>query len=578
MAKKSYKDIDVDMESYSGDDIETVRYLDKMYETGKNARKAQVTRWRRNEELYNGDILKPFNLPKYKTRIETNIVHSVIETMYSIITDREPKVDVMPREDGQMEAAYQAQQSIEWVLEDKKVQRAVSGMKRDSLLYGNGFLKIAVIDDEIQFINVDPFTVFVDPLATSMDDLDCIIFATPTYVDIVKEKYGKKVKAEGKLDEFRSFIKQNKEYATDKAPSIESSHKGGEGDGVSTDYKGGQCILKEAWYRKGSELRLATWCGTTLLQDEKAPYDFIPVVSSKNYPSAHSFWGKGEPEIIASLAVGSSIALSQGMDNLILQGSPVVIMSKSLAKIPGNRMTDKPGHVVYVNGPHERIDRLPAGNISASTLPMAETMMRLADNVSGVHEVTKGMTPGSVTASRAIQQLNEASQTIIRAKEREIGIDAIIDIYKITLKLLKKNYSKTINVRKPAADGTGFMFDKIEPYNLNDDMDFSYVPGSSMPESRAARRDEAISLLQLGLLDEEGFWRWTQMDNTKERLNMIAKAKAERDDAMSQELDVVNSSTDENEILEALLRQREITGQAEQTRQAKVEGTRAENQ
>ena len=266
------------------------------------------------------------------------------------------------------------------------------------------------------------------------------------------------------------------------------------------------------------------------------------------------------------------------MDNLILQGSPVVVMSKSLSKIPGNRMTDKPGHVIFTNGPHERVDRLPAGNISASTLPIAETLMRLADNVSGVHEVTKGMTPGSVTASRAISQLNEASQTIIRAKEREIGIDAIIDIYKITLKLLQKNYSKTINIRKPASDGTGFMFEKIEPYDLNTDMDFSYVPGSSMPESRAARRDEAISLLQLGLLDEEGFWRWTQMDNTKERLNMIAKAKADRDQAMSQELDVVNSSTDENEILEALLRQREITGQAEQTRQAKVEGTRAENQ
>ena len=247
MANKSYKDLDIDMDSYSGSDMDTIKYLEKMYLAGKDARKAQVVRWRRNEELYNGDILKPFNLPKYKTRIEINIVHSVLETMYAIITDRFAKVDVMPREDGQMEAAYQAQQSIEWVLEDKKVQRAVSGMKRDSLLFGNGFLKIAVIDDEIQFVNVDPFTVFVDPLATSIDDMDCIIFATPTYVETVKEKYGKAVKSEGKLDEFRSFIKQNKEYATDKVPPIESSHKGGEGDKTSTDYKGGQCILNEAW-------------------------------------------------------------------------------------------------------------------------------------------------------------------------------------------------------------------------------------------------------------------------------------------------------------------------------------------
>ena len=575
MAKEYSKDID--MEAYENGDLGTIRYLEKMYEAGREFRKRQVSRWRRNEELYNGDLLKPFNLPKYKTRIEPNIVHSVLETMYSIITDRPPKVDVMPKEDGQMQAAYQAQESIEWVLQDKKVQRAVSGMKRDGLLYGNGFLKIAVIDDEIEFINADPFTVFIDPLATSIQDMECIIFATPTYVDTIKDKYKKDVKPEGRIDEFRSFIKQNKEYATDKTPELQSSRDSG-GDSKSTDYKGGQCILKEAWYYKNGELHLATWSGKTLLQDEKAPYDFIPVVMFKNYPSSHSVWGKGEPEIIESLAVGSSIALSQGMDNLILQGSPVVIMSKSLAKIPGNRMTDKPGHVVYVNGPHERIDRLPAGNISASTLPLAESMIGLADNVSGVHEVTKGMTPGSVTASRAIQQLNEASQTIIRAKEREIGIDAIIDIYKITLQLLSKNYSKTINIRKPSTDGSGFMFEKVEPYNLNPDMDFSYVPGSSMPESRAARRDEAMSLLQLGVLDEESFWRWTQMDITKERLDAIAQSRAEREQAISQEMEVMQNSTNEDEILEALLRQREMTGQAEQTRTAMVEGDRAKNQ
>jgi hypothetical protein len=333
-----------------------------------------------------------------------------------------------------------------------------------------------------------------------------------------------------------------------------------EEDGNSQDYKGGQALLKECWYYEGGELRLATFCGKTLLQDEKSPYKHFPLVTFKNYPSAHSFYGKGEPEVIESLAVGSSIALSQGMDNLILQGNPVVVMSKSLSKIPGNRMTDKPGQVLWTNNPSERIDRLPAGNISASTLPFAQSMIEFADMVSGVHEISRGINPTGVVASRAIQQLQEASQQIIRAKEKSIGADAIIDIYKQTLSLLAKNYAETISVRRYLEDGSGYQFEDIQPYDLDPDMDFKYKEGSSMPESRVGRFDSAIDLLQLGLLDEEGFWRWTQMDITKEKLEEIAQARKQRQEAVKQEVETISQSTDEDEIMDSLLRYRELTG------------------
>lgn len=550
---------DIDVASYANDELGRVNELEKKFQSARDARKSQVMRWRRNEELYNGQMLKPFNLPKYKTRIEPNVIHSVVETMFAILTDRPSKVDIMPKREEQIESAMQAQEAVEWVMDNKKAQRSIRYMKRDGLIYGNGFLKTCIIDKEIEFVVPDPFTVFIDPLATSIEDASCIIFATPTYIDDVKDKYGKKVHPEGKMDEYRSFIKLDKQYATDKVPELQTQSSLEE-DGNSHDYKGGQALLKEAWYYKGSELRLATWCGKTLLQDEKAPYDFMPLVTFKNYPSAHSIWGKGEPEVIESLAVGSSIALSQGMDNLILQGNPVVVMSKSLSKIPGNRMTDRPGQVLWTNNPSERIDRLPAGNISSSTLPFAQSMIELADMVSGVHEISRGINPTGVVASRAIQQLQEASQQIIRAKEKSIGADAIIDIYKNTLSLLAKNYPKTISIRRYSDDGGGYQFDNIQPYDLDPDMDYKYKEGSSMPESRVGRFDSAIDLLQLGLLDEEGFWRWTQMDITKEKLQEIAKMRKERKQAMEQEMNTISNSTDEDEIMDSLLRYRELSG------------------
>lgn len=549
----------IDVEAYASDEISRVKELEKKFQSAKDARKAQALRWRRNEELYNGQMLKPFNLPKYKTRIEPNVIHSVVETMFAILTDRPSKVDIMPKRENQIESAIQAQEAVEWVMDSKKAQRAIRYMKRDGLIYGNGFLKTCIVDDEIEFIVPDPFTVFIDPLATSIEDANCIIFATPTYVDMIKERYGKEVKPEGKMNEYRSFIKLDKQYATDKVPELETQSPLEE-DGSSQDYKGGQALLKEGWYYKGGELRLATWCGNVLLQDEKAPYEFMPLVTFKNYPSAHTIWGKGEPEVVESLAVGSSIALSQGMDNLILQGNPVVVMSKSLSKIPGNRMTDKPGQVLWVNNPSEKIDRMPAGNISSSTLPFAQSMIELADMVSGVHEISRGINPTGVVASRAIQQLQEASQQIIRAKEKSIGGDAIIDIYKNTLSLLAKNYPKTISIRRFAEDGSGYQFEDIQPYDLDSDLDFKYKEGSSMPESRVGRFDSAIDLLQLGLLDEEGFWRWTQMDITKEKLQEIAKMRKQRQQAVESEVNTISESTDEDEIMDSLLRYRELTG------------------
>ena len=191
---------------------------------------------------------------------------------------------------------------------------------------------------------------------------------------------------------------------------------------------------------------------------------------------------------------------------------------------------------------------------------MAESMLSLADQVSGVHDITQGRSPTGVTASRAIQQLQEASQATIRAKEREIGIDAIIDVYKMVLSLLVNNYSKTISIRKFAEDGSGYEFKQVQPYELDVDMDFSYVPGSSMPESRASRMDQAIDLLQLGLLDAESFWRWTQGDITKDILDQIAQAKAEQQRQIEAEVDTISNSTDEDEIMDSLLRYRSLNG------------------
>ena len=80
-------------------------------------------------------------------------------------------------------------------------------------------------------------------------------------------------------------------------------------------------------------------------------------------------------------------------------------------------------------------------------------------------------------------------------------------------------------------------------------MDFRYVPGSSMPENRASRFDQALDLVQLGLLTPDQFWRWTQKDISKEILEELLQQKKQQQDMMMQQQDIVQNSTDPNPLI-----------------------------
>ena len=564
---------------YSPSDKERklLSYLRKMFDASKKARSHKVKRWRRNEELYNGDFFKPFKLPKYKSRIVANVVHSTVESIYSIMTDRFPKVDIMPKRKEQIQDAMKSQEAVEIEMDKAKCNRAVRGLKRDGIIYGNGFLKTIIKNGRVSYSVPDIYTVFVDPLATNIDNAKCLTFANPTYVkDVVRMfKNGKYVKPEGNVDEYKSFIRNPEtDSGTAQVSTVQGS--GVSANDVRTDYMektplteiedydygDGQVILKETWYYDDEgDLCLATWTDKVLLQKVKSPYPQIPVAMFKNYADEHHFWGKGEPEIIEPLAVGTSVLLSQGVDNLIYHGNPAWVVAKNVVKDPSMRPTDKPGQVFYTDNPSQSIQRLPAGNISSSTIPLADSLLRITDQVSGVHDITQGRNPAGVTSGRAIGQLQEASQQIIRTKEREVGSDTIIEVYKQTLGLIKNNYEEDIDVRKFNQSGAGYEFYKIHPSEVDDDMDFKYVPGSSMPESRASRFDQALDLVQLGLLDAKQFWMWTQKDMSKEILDEILEQEKQQEEEMQRLVEVLNTSTNPAEIQQAQLMMRELMGQ-----------------
>lgn len=125
--------------------------------------------------------------------------------------------------------------------------------------------------------------------------------------------------------------------------------------------------------------------------------------------------------------------------------------------------------------------------------------------------------------------------------------------------MLKYNYEQNIEIRSMSEEGQ-YEFTSIAPYELDDDMDFRYIPGSSLPENRASRFDQALDLVQIGLLTPEQFWRWTQKDISKEILEEMLEQKRQAMEMMQQQQEVMQTSTDPQEIEDALLVQQAMMG------------------
>lgn len=582
----------------SPEDKKKIEALDKMYEEAKEARQHKVGRWRRNEELMQGQLLKPFNLPKYKNRTEPNFIFPVVETNHDLITDRPPKVDVLPApKSDDPEAVEKASEDAilvqETVMEEWErcdAVQAIAGMRYDGLVYGIGFVKGTIRNGKCHFAVPDVYSVFPDPLATKVENAKYVIFVTPRYVIDIAADYpdGKYVKTEGRVDEFRAFRKyetqpeQTLTQVTDTtgARTDYFEEQGPLAEGGKGDYGGGMALEKECWYWEEGQLRLCTWAGNILLQDkgpdelEGAGIDEIPLVAWRNYASPHDFWGEGEPEKIESIVIGNAIMMSQAIDNMVKNGNPERIRPISFQKIPGNRPTDRPGHVAYVKDPRElaMIKNLPPPPLSAHLMPMLDVYRRDKDAVSRVHDITYGRQPTGVTAFRAIAALQEAAQQGIRKKERESGKYAVVPLFRQTIKLLRR-YEQPIIVKKSGDAMLRDEYRAVMPDEIATEVNLRYVPGSSMSDSRGARLDEAMELLGRQILQtREEFLNYAMQGYAylKKLQDQEQEQKRRMQEEMLEDMQILqraeegDPSISEDDIMGAKLRIGERMGSFEQ--------------
>jgi len=254
--------------------------------------------------------------------------------------------------------------------------------------------------------------------------------------------------------------------------------------------------------------------------------------------------------------------ISFALDVLTLMGNPIWMIPSSSGVDPEN-LTNRPGLNVEYDGdnPPRREEGV---QLQPYVLQLADKMADWFDSIGGSQDVTRGVQPTGVTAASAIDSLQEAAQTRVRQKARNLDyylqdvgrhwlsrtmqFRTAPQMYRLTgqdgvqkyFKMHVEKFDKTEAQQQPVVDEmgqmvvdpatgqpimqevqvptgeTGHRFN-VQPYNENGmtdptqmkvyemrgKLDVKVVTGSSLPFAKAERAQKLLNLFDRGIVDDE---------------------------------------------------------------------------
>ncbi len=500
--------------------------------------------WRRNEEMVNGDHFAIFkNHDPDKSKVVLNLCFEVIETIMPILTDILPKPDVMPDPatienidlKTMMDTAQKIEDGVYHQWRGAEMPEEWPMAAKSALLYGNGPIRMLTGDGKFMEIDpVDIFGWFLDPSTKSVKKASWIMTAMPIYLSTLHRTYGDKakgVKAQGRLDAFRSFHlfpEQSRgtssETMSGTAPETASiTDLVGTGEKADKDNLD-QVLLIDAWLdhevdydeefvsEEGGEApksretyRHITIAGDRVLVYEESDYEIgdPPFTQIINYPQPNSPWGKGESEQIETMNLAADVILSEAVDGTILAGNPPLKITQDVKKANPNGIKVGPKEEIVLPNRLSLVEWMQHKGLPAEAMRLPMMFVDFINTVSGVTDVTQGRTPARVTAGYAIDKLQSAAQGRIRFKEKSSLRGPLVDIYKHIIRHIKNNLKEPVAFIKRDRMSGAY---RPASYGADDfkDQDFIVRAGIPITENKSQMMELIIQIAPiLGLTPDE---------------------------------------------------------------------------
>lgn len=501
-----------------------------------------MDKWKEYMSAYKGTYFQNKNLPDYKSNEISNHVFSTIETIRPIMTDNNPKFLAVPSTPQGMEFSADVQTALDYEWDREKMPLKLPAQLIPMLVYGNAvwFVQWDGKDGEYGNISikpVDPFNIFPDPLAESIDNSEFLVYATYRNANQIKQQFPEKASAiEGSRITMSELVAERDNNDTQDANQVLILEMWCR-DWVTMD----ETIegKKQLKYPKGRVITCLPELGI-LLSDKKNPYKDgkFPFVLMKNYDIPFEFWGVGEVEQIMSPQHYVNELTNQIIDNAKNTANMQWIIDKN-SGIGQGKLTNRPGLVIRKTpGSEVRRDTPPA--MPNYVREQIEVLKKDIQDISGVFDSLKGEQQGSVTAASAILALQEASQARIRLKIKLMEA-SLSELAQIVYSRMQQFWKLDRWVRVTDVEGNP-SFREIGTQVLSNDYDLKVMAGSTMPVNRNAMLDLMIRLAQtngedgLPLVDRKAVLEFLPTGDKKAITDRFAELQAQQQQAQQAQL------------------------------------------
>lgn len=483
-------------------------------------------------------------------------IYPIISALVGWMTDQRIRFQCVASSDPHSQYSNFQQklaQDLETVLDSLWVNQSfeseVEKVLFDSFIYGTGFFK-CVYDPGSDggagnpvMRRCDPFTLFIDPNATSLDDANYVIEARElSLVEFERRFPNRGDVIDDDMGAGYSLPRRDSTETGGKAPMANlAAHSGGSGTvppvygkpgqgGRVSDsaYYDGSITVFEAWIKEntlfspepgddeGEPFNVTEWrciitTGSHVLMNERAmdmwQHGLHPYVRYTNHDIG-DMWGIALVDHLADpqLAINRLLASLQQHAELV---SNPIFMEDSRSGIPRTKIVNRPGQRI-TKGAGSEAGWLVPPQMPNDVQELISFYIAEMERISGLSGVVRGFSPTGRNAQGVIDSVAESAFVRIRLARRNLE-RTLSKAGNLLANLVVENYSLPRVMSIVGQDGERSMLAlRARHFFVPNEqgaspMKFSLFvrAGSAMPISRAARIAEAETLFAMGALDAQ---------------------------------------------------------------------------
>ncbi len=483
-------------------------------------------------------------------------IYPIISALVGWMTDQRIRFQCVASSDPHSQYSNFQQklaQDLETVLDSLWVNQSfeseVEKVLFDSFIYGTGFFK-CVYDPGSDggagnpvMRRCDPFTLFIDPNATSLDDANYVIEARElSLVEFERRFPNRGDVIDDDMGAGYSLPRRDSTETGGKAPMANlAAHSGGSGTvppvygkpgqgGRVSDsaYYDGSITVFEAWIKEntlfspepgddeGEPFNVTEWrciitTGSHVLMNERAmdmwQHGLHPYVRYTNHDIG-DMWGIALVDHLADpqLAINRLLASLQQHAELV---SNPIFMEDSRSGIPRTKIVNRPGQRI-TKGAGSEAGWLVPPQMPNDVQELISFYIAEMERISGLSGVVRGFSPTGRNAQGVIDSVAESAFVRIRLALRNLE-RTLSKAGNLLANLVVENYSLPRVMSIVGQDGERSMLAlRARHFFVPNEqgaspMKFSLFvrAGSAMPISRAARIAEAETLFAMGALDAQ---------------------------------------------------------------------------